>query len=134
MTHPLRLAFRPSLYERGRLARGVVLAYLVLIVLAGAYSLVTVVTADPAHPSFSVAPLLVLTMPTSLVVAEPVAALSALVTTGGAFSAVALILALTLGGALQAGLAFLLLRGARIDAPRRRPDSRPSRPARPEHP
>ena len=36
MTHPLRLAFRPSLYERGRLARGVVLAYLVLIVLAGA--------------------------------------------------------------------------------------------------
>lgn len=127
MTHPLRLVFRPSRYERGRLARTISLVYLALIALASVYCLFTVATADPTHPSFSVAPLLILTMPTSLVVAEPVAALSALVSSGGAFSAVALILSLALGGLLQAALVFLLLRGPRLDA-QGRPAARAPRP------
>ncbi|WP_313024874.1 SCO4225 family membrane protein [Mobilicoccus sp.] len=118
MTHPLRRAFTPHAFERGSLARTVALVYLSLVAVAAAYSAVTLATADSADPSFSVAPLLLLTAPTSLIVAEPVGALSALFPSAGPTAAAALITSFVLGGLLQAAALFLLVRGPRRDAHR----------------
>ncbi|GAB48778.1 SCO4225 family membrane protein [Mobilicoccus pelagius] len=116
MTHPLRRAFTPSSHERGRLATIVALVYLAAVAIAAAASFVSLAVADPTHPSFSVGPLLLLTSPTSLVVAEPVAALDALFPTNGAAAPITMIVSFAVAGILQAMALFLLLRGRYVDA------------------
>ena len=119
----VRSFLSPASYARGRTARVVALVYLALVAVAAVVVLLDVAGAagSAGGASFSTAPLVLLTAPTSFVLGEPVGILTMLLLPADPGPAAALtavlvrIAAFVVAGLIQAAVVFRLVAGARLD-------------------